>query len=279
MNADSRRLGDYLRARRSRVTPEAVGLPPDPHRRVPGLRREEVADLAGISLEYYTRLEQGHPYQLSEQVLAGLARALRLDAPSSEYFYRLALPVPAIRPAGTGTALSPIVRSLLDQWSGIPVYVFDRNQDVLATNDLAKAMFREFALPGANCVLATFSTPAEGRSIESWQRTARGGVAALRFHGDPSDRRLQEIVGELSVRDNDFRSMWADHEARPYDSGTAPALIEGFGFGEFPWQLLNLPDGLFMVLWLAPPNTFAAAAIEHLNATLRGSDAPQELAS
>jgi len=261
------------------VQPQDVGLPPNPNRRVRGLRREEVADLAGISLEYYTRLEQGHPYQLSESVLAGLARALRLDAASAEYFYRLALPVPSLHRADPAAALSPLVTALVDQWAGIPVYVIDRNQDVRATNDLAKAMFRRFALPGANCVHATFTAPADGRTGESWQRTARTLVAALRFHGDPTDPRLQEIVGELSVRDADFRAMWADHEARPYDSGIAPVLVEGFGFGDIAWQMLNVPGDLYMVLWLAPPNTFAAAAIAHLTAGLTGSTARRELAS
>ena len=275
MTTDSSLLGDYLRARRARVQPQDVGLPDDRNRRVRGLRREEVADLAGISLEYYTRLEQGHPYQLSASVLAGLTRALRLDPASAEYLYRLALPVPAMHRAGPAAPLSPLVTALVDQWAGIPVYVIDRNQDVRATNDLAKAMFREFALPGANCVLATFTAPTDHRAPESWQRTARTLVAALRFRGDPSDPRLQEIVGELSVRDPDFRAMWADHEARPYDSGVAPVLVEGFGLGDIAWQMLNVPGDLFMVLWLAPPNTFAAAAIAHLN----GASVRRDLAS
>ena len=275
VTTDSSLLGDYLRARRARVQPQDVGLPHNPNRRVRGLRREEVADLAGISLEYYTRLEQGHPYQLSESVLAGLAGALRLDAASAEYLYRLALPLPGTHRAGAAAALSPLVTALVDQWAGIPVYVIDRNQDVRATNDLAQAMFRQFALPGANCVQATFTAPAANRATESWQRTARTLVAALRFRGDPADPRLQEIVGELSVRDSDFRAMWADHEARPYDSGVAPVLVEGFGFGDIAWQMLNVPGDLYMVLWLAPPDSFAAAAIAHLS----GAGASRELAS
>ena len=280
MSTDALRLGSYLKARRAHLRPEDLGYPSDPHRRVRGLRREEVADTAGISLEYYTRIEQGHPYQLSEQVLAGLARALRLDARATEYLYRLALPAPAVRVPRPAVPLSPLVSDLVEQWSGIPVYVIDRNQDVRAANVLAKALFREIALPGSNCVQATFTTPPAGRANAMWQGTARNTVAALRFHGEPSDPRLQEIVGELSVRDADFREIWADHEARPYDHGTAPALIEGFGPAELPWQILNIPDGLFMVLWLATPGTRAAAALAHLSArTLRGAGAARELAS
>lgn len=269
MPTDASRLADYLKARRAQLNPEDLGYPRDPYRRVPGLRREEVADLAGISLEYYTRLEQGRSYQMSEHVLAGLTRALRLEPSAAAYFYRLALPAPDLQIVREVEPVSEILAHLVEQWSDLPVYVFDRNQDILVANDLAYAMFPTHAAAGNNCVLSTFMAPAEGRGLEGWQSVARSTVAALRFHGDPADPRLQEIVGELSVRDPDFRRMWADHDAHPLDSGTAPVLVDGFGFGEFPWQILNIPGGHFMTVWLALPGTFAADAIAHLRRTLR----------
>ena len=264
MSSEASRLASYLTARRSQVTPEDVGYPRDPYRRVKGLRREEVADLAGISLEYYIRLEQGRAFQPSEQVLAGLSRALRLDANAAAYLYRLALPTPSITVARQKTPPSNQLVHLIDQWSNLPVYVFDRNQDILITNNLARALFPSLREAGYNNIVAVFSAPTKNRDIERWRSLARGAVAALRFHGDPADPRLQEIVGDLSMRDADFRAMWADHDAQPLSSGTSPVLVTDFGVGDFDWQILNVPDGHFMMVWLAAPGTFAAAAFEFL---------------
>jgi transcriptional regulator with XRE-family HTH domain len=264
MSSEASRLAEFLKARRSQVRPEDVGYPRDPFRRVQGLRREEVADLAGISLEYYTRLEQGRAYQPSDQVLAGLARALRLDATSTEYLYRVALPAPPVARTRKRAQPSDQLVHLIDQWSDFPVYVFDRNQDIVVTNWLARALFPTLAESGYNNILAVFAAPTKIRDVERWRSIARGAVAALRFQGDPADPRLQEIVGELSVRDADFREMWADHEAKPLSAGSAPLMVEGFGTGEFDWQILNVPDGLFMMVWLASPGGFADAAFEFL---------------
>lgn len=273
MNSHASRLAEYLRARRAQLKPEDVGYPRDPHRRVPGLRREEVADLAGISLEYYTRLEQGRGYNVSEQVLAALAQALKLDAYAVTYFYRLAVPAPAPLIPRTPSSVSDLLVQLVEQWSAIPVYVFDRNQDVLIANDLAKELFPSLRVAGSNSVISAFAVPAEARGMATWAHIARSAVAALRFHGDPADPRLQEIVGGLSVRDADFRTMWADHEAQPYGSGTAPIRIDGFGMGEFPFQILNVSDDCFMIVWVAPPGTFAANAIDFLRAKLAAEQA------
>ena len=267
-------LGQYLRGRRAQLQPADVGLAAEPGRRVTGLRREEVADLAGISREYYIRLEQGRHHQVSEQVLASLTRALRLDADAAAYFYRLALPAPPTAVARPVPPVSELVHRLVEQWSDAPVYVLDRNQDILVANELAHALQPSFAVAGGNCVAAAFLAPPEGRGLESWRRTARAAVAALRFHGDPSDPRLQEIVGDLSVRDADFREMWASLEARPLTFGESPAFVDGFGFGEMPWQCLDVPGGHFLLVWLDPPDTFASGAIAHLRRTLHARRNP-----
>jgi hypothetical protein len=134
----------------------------------------------------------------------------------------------------------------------------------VVTNWLARALFPTLAESGYNNILAVFAAPTKSRDVERWRSIARGAVAALRFQGDPADPRLQEIVGELSVRDADFREMWADHEANPLSAGSAPLMVDGFGTGEFDWQILNVPDGLFMMVWLAAPGGFADAAFEFL---------------
>ena len=263
-------LAEYLRARRGALKPEDVGYPRDPKRRVQGLRREEVAQLAGISLEYYVRLEQGRDHQISEQVLASLARALRLDDNGRTYFYRLALPSPRIRHGG----VSDTVLQLLDQWSGTPAYLFDRNQDILVANDLAAALSPGYVVPGNNLTLMLFDADASVRSTPGWRATARASVAALRFSGDPDDPRLQEIVGTLSVRDQEFRRMWADHEVHPLIAGVSTNVVEGFGAFELRWQILDVPNGDYMNVRLADPGSHAAAALRHLAAGLRPNARP-----
>jgi transcriptional regulator with XRE-family HTH domain len=264
MSSDAGQLAEFLRARRAQLKPEDVGYPHDPNRRVPGLRRAEVADLAGISVDYYIRLEQGRAYQMSEQVLAALTRALALEGDAVDYFYRLALPAPAHTVPRPTPPVSDLVRHLVEQWSDLPVYVIDANQDILISNDLAAALIPSVGVPGHNTLQSTFMAPKEGRGLTSWQNVARTCVAALRYHGDPTDPRLQEIVDDLSVRDADFRRLWAQHEAFPFSDGVAPVFVDGFGFGEFPWQTLAVPGGLLMLVWLAPPGTFAADAIDYL---------------
>jgi transcriptional regulator with XRE-family HTH domain len=273
VSSHSNRFAQYLKARREQLKPEDVGFPRDPDRRVKGLKREEVAVLAGISPEYYTRLEQGQSYQLSEQVLAGLTRALRLDSYAAAYFYRLALPEAPARRPGRTPVISEAVRQLVDQWSGVPVCIFDRNQDVILMNDLMRALFPRIT-PGSNTVLTAFSMAPEYRVSEHWQRLARTVVAALRFYGDPTDSRLQEIVGDLSIRDPLFRTLWADHDAVPLDTGIVPAYIEGFGIAEFPWQNLMLPSGLFMGVWAPSAGSLASTIIQHLSDSLHGGAQP-----
>lgn len=267
MSPESNRFAQYLRARRAQVKPEDVGFPQDAVRRVAGLKREEVAELAGISLEYYTRLEQGQPYQLSEQVLSGLSRALRLDADAARYFYRLALPEPPTRSTGT-PSLSEHVIHLVDGWSDVPVFVEDSNLDIVVANDLSRAIF-PFLAPGSNAALSMFSVPDKVRALDGWLPLARACVAGLRFQADPNDPRLQEIVGELSVRDPLFRELWADHHAEPFTSGEIDVFVDGFGLVRFDWQMLNVPGGLQMVVWAPASGSLAADAIDHVRAKLR----------
>jgi len=275
MSAQRSALADYLRARRALLTPEDIGRSTEPGRRVKGLRRQEVAERAGISLEYYIRLEQGQKHQVSDQVLASLARALKLDESGRAYLYRLALPSP-VTALPAPRRIGSLVQKLVEQWSATPAYIFDRNQDLVFVNDLAAVLSPGFAEVGNNLVLMLFDAPAEKRAEENWQSSARATVAALRFHGDPSDPRLQEIVGTLSVRDRDFRQIWATHEARPLTSGLAPNFVAGFGWVDLPWQILEVPGGHFLNVNVAEPGTPAGDAIRHVATRLQAESTAME---
>ena len=274
MSENRSALAEYLRARRVMLDPRELGYPHDPKRRVAGLRREEVAHLAGISLEYYVRIEQGRYNQISDQVLASLARALKIDDDGRAYLYRLAFPSPPpVVDITSAPTVSLSVRRLLDQITETPAYVFDRNLDILHVNALTSLLSPNSCVPGSNMVLSLFSSQSKSRTSGVWRATARSVVAALRFHGDPDDPRMREIVGMLSIRDQDFRSIWAEHEARPLTRGVAPSHVDGFGWFELPWQVLDVPAGHFVSVSIAAPGTPAEAAIRHLSTRLAGASA------
>ncbi|GHD65669.1 MULTISPECIES: helix-turn-helix transcriptional regulator [Streptomyces] len=214
--ADENALGVFLRARRARIGPEDTGLPTTGRRRVPGLRREEVATLAGVSPDYYTRLEQGRERHPSQQVLEAVARALRLDGEAVAHLHRVATPAPRrTRPAPRVERVAPNLRRLLDGWSDTPAFVLGHTLDVLARNQLAGALFAGFT-HADNMLRMTFLDPAAHHFHRDWDRAAEACVATLRRAAgiDPDDRRLTELVGELSVKSAGFRTLWARHEVR-----------------------------------------------------------------
>nr|WP_276611926.1 helix-turn-helix transcriptional regulator [Kineococcus vitellinus] len=242
-----------MRARRDALQPEDVGLRREPGRRVPGLRREEVARLAGVSPEYYLRLEQGRDHQPSEQVLAALSRALLLDAAAGDYLHRLAHPfrrravVPGQRRA-PGGELEAVVRTV----RGTPAIVTDPTKEIVAGNDLALAMAAGRLDPGRNVVLDVFD-PRVKAGLPGWEALARRMVAALRLTADPHDTRLQEVVGRLSVRDEDFRRWWVAHEVVCATSGTVPMAVDEVGVVLMHWRDLNVPDWEGHVLTVFTP--------------------------
>jgi transcriptional regulator with XRE-family HTH domain len=209
-------VGDFLKARRAQLTPHEVGLPEaGTHRKVAGLRREEVAQLAAISVDYLTRLEQGR-VQASASVLLTLSRALRLDDDQQAYLYQLAgqAPLPRRRPA---QKTRPAMRRLLDQLTQTPAVVLGRRLDILAWNASATALYTDFAqIPARrrNYVRLLFTDPAFRGLHADWEHDARIVVASLRMEAarDPGDPELALLVGELSVQDADFRTWWATHQ-------------------------------------------------------------------
>lgn len=218
-------LGEFLSARRSRLLPEDLGLVTSGRRRVTGLRREEVALLAGVSTDYYMRLEQGRERHPSAQVIEALARALDLDKDAADHLRRLAH-TEGRRPRPTRRAgrVDPHLARLLDRWSDTPAFVLDQALDVLARNRLAEALHSDFALDD-NLARMVFLDPAAHRFHREWDRTASAAVAELHRAAGlaPDDPRLNEVVGELALKSTDFRSLWARHDVRG-KTGDAKAL-------------------------------------------------------
>ncbi|MGW1214396.1 helix-turn-helix transcriptional regulator [Streptomyces sp. NPDC002499] len=214
-------LGQFLRSRRERISPADAGLPSTGRRRVPGLRRDEVAALAGVSPSYYSRLEQGRELSPSVRVLDAMARVLRLADEERRELFRLA------RPAGRRTRspsrverVRPHLRQLIESWTMTPAFVIGHAQDLLATNALADALYRDFAQRD-NVLRMLFLDPAAKTFYRSPERAKHRAVADLQqtAASTPEDPRILELVGELSVRSGEFRSLWAREYTRvpPYE--------------------------------------------------------------
>ncbi|MGW2331119.1 helix-turn-helix domain-containing protein [Streptomyces sp. NPDC001700] len=255
----SSELGDFLKARRRELSPVAVGLPGGGRRRVPGLRREEVALLASISPDYYTRLEQGRR-QAAEPVLDALAGALRLSEDERVYLFELSgkdVGRPRRRPA---QRVRPQLRCLLDDLTSTPALVLGRCTDILAWNPLAAALFTDFALvpeKERNFIRLAFFDPAVRALYSDWNYLARACVAQLRMEAgrDPGNPRLTTLVRELSVRDPDFRRWWGDHHVAARTAGTKTLHHPVVGELTLDWSTLADaadPDQQLIALTAAP---------------------------
>ena len=203
---DANTLGEYLRARRELVSPEEVGI------RAGGLRREEVAMLAGISSDYYLRLEQGRDRNPSSQVLEAIARVLQLDAPSTDYLLGLSRIRPNKTPRPRREVVPEGIVRLLDTLA-LPAFVEGRYFDVLAANELATAL-SDTIRPGANRLLSLFLDERERALYPDWERATATVVAGFRasIGADTDDPRIVQLVGELSLRSEAFRRLWARHD-------------------------------------------------------------------
>jgi transcriptional regulator with XRE-family HTH domain len=264
-------LGGFLQARRAAVKPSDVGLPwDDRHRRVPGLRRDEVAHLAGISTDYYARLEQGR-MRPSSSVLAGLARALLLNEDQQTYMYGLAGQPPSRPGSRAALRAQPYMELLLAQITASPAIVATRICDVLAWNDLAAALFGDFSRVPAeerNFVRLLFTDPGVRRLYADWEHVARTSVGFLRMEAarDPDNPRLSALVGALSVRDAQFRAWWADHHVELKRRGTRRFQHPVVGDLVLNWDTLTSDadaEQLLMV-YTADPGTPADRALRIL---------------
>ncbi|MEU4194677.1 helix-turn-helix transcriptional regulator [Kribbella sp. NPDC026611] len=252
-------LGEYLRARREQVRPEDVGIRSIGLRRVPGLRREEVAMLAGISSDYYLRLERGRDRNPSVQVLEALADVLRLDPDATAYLISLAQERPHVtpKPRATGRVPASIVE-LIDGLPNHPAYVQNKYTDCLAVNPLCAALSPNYAV-GVNLLTAVLLDPRERALRRDWDDLTEEGVAILRTELGPNvdDPRLKELVGDLSVRSDRFRQLWARHEVRPRKGRLSQLTHPEVGELNLRSDKLTIggTDGMTLVVFHAVPGS------------------------
>ncbi|MET7650742.1 MULTISPECIES: helix-turn-helix transcriptional regulator [unclassified Streptomyces] len=218
-------LSEFLRTRRARLKPEDVGLPDfGRHRRVPGLRREELAQLAGVSVAYYTRLEQGNGRNVSAEVLDSIARALRLSDAEHAHLTHLAKPKHKKKQSGRPQQVRSALLQLLDTMDSVPAYLVGRRSEILGWNRMAAAVFGDWAeLPVAerNWARLVFLRPDYRDLFVDWEQKAIDIVCVLRMDAGcyPDDPRLSALVGELSVKSEDFRRLWATHDVKEKSHG------------------------------------------------------------
>ncbi|MET8138518.1 helix-turn-helix transcriptional regulator [Streptomyces sp. NPDC005251] len=283
-------LSEFLRSRRARLKPEDVGMPDfGRHRRVPGLRREELAQLAGVSVAYYTRLEQGNGRNVSAEVLDSIARALRLTDAEHNHLTHLAKPKQhkkkqAARPQQVRGAL----RQLLDTLDGVPAYITGRRSDVLVWNRMAAAVFGDWSeLPPQerNWARMVFLRPEYRDLFVEWEQKAIDIVCLLRMDAGchPDDPRLAALVGELSLKSEDFRRLWATHDVKEKSHGVK--LLRHPLVGDLALQFESFrlvgDTELALVTYHAEPGSSSAEALRLLaswgtDATRAGTSSPQQ---
>jgi transcriptional regulator with XRE-family HTH domain len=285
-------LREFLTSRRARITPEQAGLTVyGDNRRVPGLRREEVAMLAGVSADYYTQVERGNVSGVSDRVLDALVKALRLDDTERSHLFNL---VRARRTAAqtrrrpNEQRVRASVQQVLDALTSAPAYVRNEYGDLVATNTLGRALYSELidAKDGPpNVARFVFLDPRATTFFVDWDEVANQIVAATHAQAgrDPYDRRLTDLIGELSTRSEVFRVRWAAHNVRRHDSGVKRFHHPVVGALELNYDALPLPadPGLTLVTYTAPAGSQSAETLALLGswaATIErepASDRPQ----
>jgi transcriptional regulator with XRE-family HTH domain len=274
-------LREFLASRRARITPQQAGLPAyGGHRRVPGLRREEVALLAGVSVEYYTRLERGNAHGVSESVLEALVRALQLDEAERAHLFDLARASsatsrPRRRPGQQ--RVRPGVQQLLDAMTDVPAFVQNGRLDVLAANTLFRALYSDLfddveprggAARPPNHARYTFLDPRSADFYPDWDGAAAVGVSLLRAEAgrNPDDRVLTELIGELTTRSDRFSALWATHNVRWHTTGTKHFHHRVVGDLSLAYEGLALTadHGLTLLTYTAEPGSPSLQALRFL---------------
>lgn len=265
-------IREFLVSRRERISPQDTGLPAyGTTRRVKGLRREEVALLAGISVEYYTRLERGNASGASEDVLDGVARALQLDDAERAHLFHLVRAANSTVPSRRRPAqerVRPTVQRILDLIT-TPAYVRNGRLDVLAANSLGRALyapvFDQDTIGVPNIARFLFLSPRASEFFDSWDRIASDAVAILRAEAgrDPHDRRLTDLIGELSTRSDEFRVRWAAHDVKFHRTGTKTLHHPVAGELHLGYEALDLPGdtGQRVLIYTAEPASPSAEAL------------------
>jgi transcriptional regulator with XRE-family HTH domain len=282
-------IREFLTYRRAKLKAADVGLPDYGPRRVPGLRREEVAVLAGVSVPYYTRLERGDLAGASDSVLEALARALQLDDAERAHLFDLARaaqpigPPPRRRPAKH--RIRPSVQQLMDAMTGAAAHIGNDRLDILGANALGRALFVEMfdGQERPNAARFVFLDPRARDFYLDWDRVARDVVAILRSAAgrNPYDRDLTDLVGELSTRSEDFRQHWARHDVRLHISGVKRYHHPQVGDLELNYERLDVAfdTGLTIFAYTADPGTRSAEALSLLGSLAATTDAERASAA
>jgi transcriptional regulator with XRE-family HTH domain len=269
-------LREFLTTRRARITPEQASLRTygTGRRRVPGLRREEVALLAGVSVDYYTRLERGNASGVSETVLESLARALQLNDVERVHLFDLARAQQTTAPRRRPRAqrrVRPAVQQMLDAMTTVPAFVRNARLDILGANRLGRALYsNHFDSPDqpTNTARFVFLDPRATAFYVDWERVANDVVANLRAEAgrDPYDRDLSDLVGELSTRSETFRTLWAAHNVRNHDTGVKRLRHSVVGELTVSYESLELvaDPGLTMFVYTAEPGSKSEEALNLL---------------
>lgn len=263
---------EFLTTRRARISPEQAGLPPGTNRRVPGLRRTEVAVLAGVSVEYYATIERGKIAGASSSVLEAIARALQLDDTERAHLFDLARAAdgmsPAARPrrrASRPMQPRPSLQWTLDTIQHGVATVRNANQDIVATNSLGRAFYSQVIGDGTgtpNLARFQFLDPAARDFYPDWELFAQMCVAIMRVEAgrDPENRALQDLVGELSTRSDEFRTMWGAHNVRTHGAGTKRFNHPVVGELTLAYEQLDVTaePGLVLMIYTPEPGSVSA---------------------
>ncbi|MFG2475079.1 helix-turn-helix domain-containing protein [Streptomyces fagopyri] len=268
-------IKEFLATRRARITPQQAGLPAfGGNRRVPGLRREEVALLAGVSIDYYVRLERGNLSGVSDTVLDSVARALQLDEAESSHLHDLARtantgPRRATRPAAG--RIRPTVQRVLDSMADTPAFIRNGRLDILAVNLLGRALYAplfDTAVEPVNIARFQFLHPRGADFFPDWDTSVDTTVALLRTEAGraPHDRNLTDLVGELVTRSEEFRTAWAKHDVRLHHTGTKRFRHPVVGDLALDFEAMDLPadPGLTLTSYSAAPGTPSADGLSLL---------------
>ncbi|WP_019929017.1 helix-turn-helix domain-containing protein [Nocardia sp. BMG111209] len=258
-------IREFLRSRRARITPEQANLPVHgTNRRVPGLRREEVALLAGVSVDYYVKLERGNLSGVSDEVLGSIAGALQLDEAEHAHLFDLAhaanaRPVPRRRPAAV--QIRPSLQRFLDAVA-TPAWIRNERMDFVAANELGRALYSDILaspIRPANTARFVFLDPAAREYYPEWEEVAADIVAVLRGSAgrSPHNRALMDLIGELATRSDEFRTRWAAHNVRFHRTGRKRLHHRIVGELELTYEALELPadPGLTLFAYTAEPGT------------------------
>lgn len=281
-------LKEFLRSRRARIRPEDTGLPliGDGRRRVPGLRREELAQLAGISSDYYTRLEQGRLRNVSEAVLNAVARVLCLDESERTYLYHLARPSLRRQRISPADRVRPSMKWLLGSFAHAPAYVLGRRTDIIAWNSLASALLMvdldKLPPQQRNMARLIFLDEAARDLWHPWEKKARDAVGGLRMHAGvyADDPKLINLVGELSLKSPEFDEMWAEHQIWTSPHGKVTFQHPLVGELDLSFEALSVTDAndQSLVVYTAEPGSRADIGLRLL-ATLYETGASESSSS